>query len=69
MIRFIHLFFIIIFLPTMVIAQKYFDSDGKLKVALVLNPYSGDRAGSELGKGPETMANGGLKEILDKINP
>lgn len=51
-------------LPTFVFAQKYIDSGGTVRVALVLNPYNGDRAGPELDEGPDRMANGGLKDIL-----
>lgn len=51
-------------IPSFVFGQKYTGEDGKIKVALVLNPYNGDRAGPELDFGPERMANSGIKEIL-----
>ena len=45
-------------------AQKYVDADGKLHVALVRQPFS--PTGTSVG--PNTMANGGIQNILAKMN-
>ncbi len=45
-------------------AQKYTASDGKIKTAIVLNPYNGDRAGNELSIGPDALVNGGIRDLL-----
>jgi arginase len=49
---------------TPVSAQKYVDADGKLRVALVKQPFS--PTGTSVG--PNTMANGGIQNILAKMN-
>jgi len=45
-------------------AQKYSQPDGKLRVALVKQPYS--PTGTSVG--PNTMANGGIQQILADMN-
>jgi len=57
------LLFIVIF-PSIVSGQKYIDSTGKINVAIVKNPYSGSRSGSELSQGPEVLETSGIHEIL-----
>ncbi|MFQ5571356.1 MAG: arginase family protein [Rhodothermales bacterium] len=59
-------FFLFVFLlmPSVVMAQKYQDAAGTLNVALVINPYNGDRAGPEVDVDAEAMADGGLIDTL-----
>jgi arginase len=45
-------------------AQKYTAADGKLRIALVKQPYSP----SGTSTGPETMAIGGIQQILTRMN-
>ncbi len=59
---------VLILLPVLVFAQGYDNPDGSIKVALVINQYSGSRSGPELSPGPEALLNGGIREILDKLN-
>lgn len=54
-------------LPMVVTAQKNPNSSGKLKIAIVKNPYSGSRSGTELSRGPEILETGGLKEFLSNL--
>jgi arginase len=53
---------LIIFLigPTFIRAQRYASSDGHLRVALVKQPFSPNGT----SPGPNTMANGGIQQIL-----
>ncbi len=44
--RYFFLTFLLL-IPATAQAQKYRAADGKLRVALVVNPYGGDRAGPE----------------------
>src|SRR5215475_12476426 len=44
--------------------QKYSGSDGKLRIALVKQPFS--PTGTSVG--PNTMANGGIQKILAAMN-
>lgn len=50
-------------LPAPAIAQKYTGADGKLRVTLAQQPFSPTGA----SKGPDTMANGGIQAILEKM--
>src|SRR5262245_5108242 len=45
-------------------AQKYVTADGKLRVALVKQPFS--PTGTSVG--PSTMAGGGMQDILARLN-
>ena len=45
-------------------AQRYANSEGKLRIALVKQPFS--PTGTSVG--PNTMANGGIQEILARMN-
>ncbi len=45
------------------LAQRYTDSDGRVRVALLKQPYSPN--GTSVG--PNTMANGGIQKILAEI--
>ena len=58
--------YLILFLiaPAAMNAQKYATPDGKLRVALVKQPYS--PTGTSVG--PNTMANGGIQQILAAMN-
>jgi len=49
-------------------AQKYRDSDGRVRVAIVLNSYNGDRAGPETDSDAEAMLQGGLLDTLASRN-
>jgi len=55
---------VLILLPVIVSAQKYRDNNGKPRVAVVKNPYSGSRSGPKLSTGPEILETKGLKNIL-----
>ncbi|MEE8467998.1 MAG: hypothetical protein V3T22_06055, partial [Planctomycetota bacterium] len=46
------------------LAQKYRDAEGTLRVALVVNPFTGSRSGSDVSQGPELLRGGGLEERL-----
>jgi len=50
----------VVLLPPAVLAQRYSGSDGKVRVALVQQPFSP----TGISKGPETMAGGGIMEEL-----
>jgi arginase len=54
----------ILLLAPLAPAQKYTAPDGKLRVALVKQPYS--PTGTSVG--PNTMANGGIQQILAGMN-
>ena len=54
-------------LPVLVMAQMYQDADGRVRVAIVKNPYSGSRSGSELSEGPDILEKGGLLDILSDL--
>ena len=45
-------------------AQRYRDAEGHVRVAIVGNPYSGSRSGSDFSGGPELLRTGGLEELL-----
>jgi len=45
-------------------AQKYLGEDGKIKIVIVKDPYTDSRTGPEKLKGPEHLANQGLKQHL-----
>jgi arginase len=62
MIRFLVL--LVALLPSLASAQtKYTGPDGRLRVALSMQPFSPNG----ISKGPETMASGGIQEILTKL--
>ena len=48
--------------------NRYFDKQGRLRVALVKMPYSGARNVAELSGGPDYLETGGLLDILDGMN-
>jgi arginase len=48
-------------------AQKYRDADGKLRVALVKMPFSGERNGPEYSGGPDYLEQGGLDSMLEAL--
>ncbi len=48
-------------------AQKYHDSNGKIKVAIVKQPYSGARNVAELSAGPDILASGGVMDMLTEL--
>jgi len=65
----------VIVVPLMGFSQKYRDSDGKIKVALVKMPYSGFPAiwhsfklGLELSEGPEILEREGLSDVLEDLD-
>ena len=59
--------FLLIF-QTSIRSEEYQSDKGKLKIAIVTNPYSGSRSGPELSGGPETLVKGGLYDILKKMD-
>ncbi len=61
--RYVSLLLLLLLLPTVAAAQKY-HADGALHVALVINPYGGDRAGPETDVDAAAMAEGGLLDTL-----
>lgn len=50
-------------IPCLVLAQKYTGSDGRLRVALSKQPF----LPNGVSKGPGTMADGGIQEILGRM--
>ena len=48
--------------PRLMQAQRYTTSDGRLRVALVKQPFSP----TGISSGPKTMANGGIQRILEE---
>ena len=52
---------LLLFGPVLVQAQRYTGADGRLRVSLARQPFS--PAGTS--SGPNTMANGGIQQILD----
>jgi arginase len=50
-----------------VTAQKYRDSDGKIRVALVKMPFSGERNVPEYSGGPDYLEQGGLLPMLEGL--
>ena len=55
---------ILLLAPSLALAQKYAAPDGKLRIALVKQPFS--PTGTSVG--PNTMANGGIQQILAGMN-
>jgi arginase len=48
-------------------AQKYRDSDGRIRVALVKMPFSGERNVTEYSGGPDYLEQGGLLPMLEEL--
>ncbi len=57
-------FLLMFLLPASTRAQKYSGQDGRLRVAVVVNPFAGDRAGPETDIDAAAMAYGGLLDTL-----
>ncbi len=49
-------------------ADRYFDDQGRTRVALVKMPYSGGRNVAELSGGPESLEQGGLIDLLEGMD-
>ena len=47
--------------------KTYVDEDGRISVALVENPYTGNTFGREFSESPKILENGGLKERLSNL--
>lgn len=52
--------------PKEISAQKYIADDGRLNLAIVVNPYNGDRAGAETDVDAAAMAYGGIVDSLER---
>ena len=50
-----------------VTAQKYRDSDGRVRIALVKMPFSGERNVPEFSGGPDYLEQGGLLPMLEGL--
>ncbi len=50
--------------PATTSAQKYLDANGRLRVALSKQPFSPNGTSN----GPTTMANGGIQDVLGRLN-
>jgi arginase len=50
-------------LPSLVVAQKYTDGNGRLRVALAKQPFSPNGT----SQGPTTMASGGIQDTLARL--
>ena len=50
--------------PAITMAQRYVESGGKVRVALVKMPYSGSRSGTERSGNPDYLEEGGIAGIL-----
>lgn len=57
------LLLLVTLVPSILVAQKYTDGNGKLRVALSKQPFSPN---ATVG-GPNTMANGGIQDTLAKM--
>lgn len=57
------LLFILLFAAPLVTAQKYAGPDGRLRVALAKQPFSPNGT----SPGPNTMANGGIQQVLARM--
>lgn len=69
MTRTLSLLALLLFLgPTFAFAQKYHTPDGQLSVAIVVNPFNGDRAGPETNVDAQAMLEGGLLDTLAQQN-
>ena len=55
---------LLLLLPATARAQKYRAADSRLNVAIVVNPFGGDRAGPETDTDAAAMAEGGLVDTL-----
>jgi arginase len=55
---------VLLLAPGVTQAQRYSTSDGKLRVALAKQPFSP----TGISAGPNTMANGGIQQILEGMN-
>jgi len=49
-------------------AERYFDADGRTRVAMVKMPYSGARNVAELSSGPDYLEQGGLIDLLEGMD-
>ena len=59
---------ILLTLPILVLSNTSMpEQSKKIEVSLLLNPYKGDRAGKELSDGPEALAKGGLKTLINRL--
>jgi arginase family enzyme len=58
----------LIFFPIWSLAQQYKDDSGKLKVLVVVDPYTDTRTGPEMVKGPEVLNNSGLEDLLHELH-
>ncbi len=59
--------FVLFFSVSPVSAQTYRDSDGKIRVALVKMPFSGERNVTEYSGGPDYLEQGGLLPMLEEL--
>lgn len=59
---------LLLFIPFLAISN-HGDTSGsdQLNVSLLLNPYKGDRSGQELSDGPQVLAKGGLKNLIESL--
>ena len=54
---------LVLFAPSMTLAQKYVGADGRIRVALAKQPFSPNGTST----GPTTMADGGVQQILARM--
>ncbi len=59
---------ILLLSPSVALAQRYLDTDSRIRVALVKMPYSGGRNVPERSGNPEYLEQGGIKEILQQMD-
>ena len=65
---YITLILILMILPLSISAQNYFSASGKVKVWIVKDPYTDSRTGPEVVKGPDRLEEGGLTEVLSRLD-
>lgn len=53
--------------PSIAMAQRYVESGGRVRVALVKMPYSGSRSGTERSGNPDYLEEGGIAGILQDM--
>jgi len=56
----------LVLLPTSLAAQGVMDSQGRVRIFVVKDPYSDSRSGPEQLKGPDLLDEGGLNEVLTR---
>ncbi|MCP4725098.1 MAG: hypothetical protein GY863_08685 [bacterium] len=57
---------IILILPLSGFAQTYLNSDGRVKVVIIKDPYSDSRSGPEIVRGPDIFETMGIRDLINR---